>query len=335
MDLVRYEFRCSPRWATVVDGELVDLAAAWNRVLEVDGVAQAVARSMASGLFQDDLAVLMASGDKLLRVGEAVSRHVRLLAPPDLQAWRDDRIVLPLAGQALLPPVAGSCRVFCVGKNFADHVEEARRIAPAATKGATSAGQAPTIFLRTHASFVGHNAALLVPTASSQLDWEVELGVVIGRAGRAISREDALGFVAGYTVVNDGSVRDYQFLTAQNTPGKNFDRSGSMGPWIRTVDSVQPGSRELTTSLNGSCVQKGNTADMLHDVASLITFISQWVTLQPGDLISTGTPAGVGASRVPPRWLRPGDRLEFRIAGVGELVNVVHEESRAPLSASV
>ena len=163
---------------------------------------------------------------------------------------------------------------------------------------------------------------------SDQLDYEGELGVVIGRRGRHIPAGEAFEYVAGYTIVNEGSVRDWQQHGKQNCPGKNFFRSGSIGPWMVTADEIgDPMSLELTTRVDGELRQRGNTADMLFTIGEAIAHISRFTQLEPGDLISTGSPGGSAIERDPPAWLRPGQTLEVEIAGLGTLGNRVEAEA--------
>jgi 2-keto-4-pentenoate hydratase/2-oxohepta-3-ene-1,7-dioic acid hydratase in catechol pathway len=222
---------------------------------------------------------------------------------------------LPLEGLALLPPLAPHSQLICVGINYADHAAET----------GLAAQRAPAVFLRHGSSVVGHGQPLWRPRASVEYDYEGELAVVIGAAGRHIPAADAMRHVAGYACFMDGSVRDFQRDSV--TAGKSFPRSGALGPWIATADEVgDPAALVLQTRINGELVQSAATATMLHSVASLVAYCSRWTHLQPGDVIATGTPAGVGARRVPPRWLAPGDEVEVSLQGVGTLRNRVQAE---------
>jgi 2-keto-4-pentenoate hydratase/2-oxohepta-3-ene-1,7-dioic acid hydratase in catechol pathway len=216
-----------------------------------------------------------------------------------------------------LPPIPEPRRILCVGVNYDAHRVETGR----------SPSEHPTLFVRFPSSLVGHGEPLVRPAASTRFDFEGELAVVIGRAGRHIGREEALGHVAGYACFDDGSVRDYQRHTSQFTPGKNFDRSGGFGPWLVTTDEIpDPSAMELTTRVNGQVVQRAPTSDLVFDVPSLIAYISTFTTLEPGDVIATGTPSGVGDKRDPPLYLRPGDTLEVEISGIGTLRHPVVDE---------
>lgn len=214
----------------------------------------------------------------------------------------------------LLPPLTPGARILCVGVNYDLHRQEMGREVP----------EHPVIFVRFASSLVGHREALWAPRSSSRFDYEGELAVIVGRGGRHISRERALEHVAGYACFNDGSVRDWQRHTHQFTPGKNFDRSGAFGPHLVTAEEVpDPQALRLTTRVNGELVQDARTSAMTYPVAELIRYASAFMTLEPGDVIATGTPAGVGDKRTPPLYLGPGDRVVVEIEGVGRLENEV------------
>lgn len=184
------------------------------------------------------------------------------------------------------------------------------------------------LFPRYADSQVGHRAPILLPPESTQLDFEGELAVVIGKGGRRIPAGEASEHVAGYSCYNDGSIRDWQFHTTQYTAGKTFYRTGGFGPWLVTPDEVGDiATRQLTTRLNGEVVQQTSISLMITPVAQLIEYISTVLPLLPGDVIVTGTPAGVGLRRVPPLWMKPGDTVEVEITGIGTLTNPVTAEA--------
>lgn len=218
----------------------------------------------------------------------------------------------------LRPPVSGSGKILCIGLNYLDHAAESAMALP----------ESPTVFARFRTGLVAHNAPLVRPRVSSQFDYEGELAAVIGKPGRAISEADALDHVAGYTIFNDGSVRDYQMRTPQWTVGKNFDGTGALGPVFVTAEELPPGAAglRLETRLNGETMQSASTGDLVFDVAKLVSFLSVAMTLEPGDLIVTGTPAGVGFARKPPVFMQPGDVCEVSIEGIGVLRNRVVAE---------
>jgi 2-keto-4-pentenoate hydratase/2-oxohepta-3-ene-1,7-dioic acid hydratase in catechol pathway len=207
-----------------------------------------------------------------------------------------------------------AAKVLCVGINYMPHIKEMGRERP----------ERPVLFVRFGDSIVGHGQPLLKPRESEQLDYEGELAVVIGKRARRVSRERALDFVAGYSCFNDGSVRDYQRHSQQFTPGKNFHASGAFGPWLVTADEIpDPRKLILTTRLNGTVMQHESVAELCFDVPQLIEYCSTFAQLEPGDVIVTGTPGGVGAGRKPPVWMKPGDTVEVEISGIGTLRNPV------------
>jgi 2-keto-4-pentenoate hydratase/2-oxohepta-3-ene-1,7-dioic acid hydratase in catechol pathway len=218
----------------------------------------------------------------------------------------------------LEPVIPEPRKIICVGLNYRAHIAETGRDPP----------RHPLLFTRFASSIVGPGSALVRPRASTKFDYEGELAVVIGRTARHVSRDRALEYVAGYTCFNDGSLRDWQGHSTQFTPGKNFEGSGAMGPWLVTSDELpDPAALHLTTRVNGDTVQSAPLSDLLFDVPALIEYISTFARLEPGDVIATGTPGGVGAYRTPPLWLRPGDVVEVEIDRIGVLRNSVIDEA--------
>jgi 2-keto-4-pentenoate hydratase/2-oxohepta-3-ene-1,7-dioic acid hydratase in catechol pathway len=217
-----------------------------------------------------------------------------------------------------LPPIPRPGKFICLGLNYVDHAKE----------GGFTPPDYPTVFFRGATSLVAHGQPLVRPALSPTFDYEAELAVVIGRSGRRIAETQALDHVAGYSVFNDGSVREYQRRTPQWTMGKNFDGTGAFGPWLVTPDELPPGAvgLRIQTRLNGRIVQDANTRDMIFSVARTIAILSQAMTLEVGDVIAMGTPAGVGHARKPPLWLKDGDVCEIEIEGIGLLSNPVHDE---------
>jgi 2-keto-4-pentenoate hydratase/2-oxohepta-3-ene-1,7-dioic acid hydratase in catechol pathway len=224
---------------------------------------------------------------------------------------------LALAAVTLTPPIPNPDKIFCIGINYADHREETGR----------AASDYPTIFTRFADTQVADGQPLIRPKASEKFDYEGELAVIIGKAGRAIAEADALDHVAGYSCYLDGSIRDWQNHTTQFTPGKNFPGTGGFGPWIVTADEAPPiAEMSVTTRLNGQVVQHASCDLLIFNVAQCIAYISTFTELRPGDIISTGTPGGVGAKRTPPLWMKDGDTVEVEIKGVGTLKNPVAAE---------
>jgi 2-keto-4-pentenoate hydratase/2-oxohepta-3-ene-1,7-dioic acid hydratase in catechol pathway len=229
-------------------------------------------------------------------------------------------VPIPLSSVRLLAPVPNPPELIGVGLNYRDHLAEARMALPSE----------PTVFNKQTSCINGPYDDVVLPASSHQLDYEGELGIVIGHAARHLSLEAAQAAIFGYVVCNDLSVRDWQFKGPTVTLGKSFDTHGPFGPWIVTADEIpSPQNLTITTRVNGEVRQHGNTADMIFSCAHIVAFLSQVMTLRPGTVIPTGTPSGVGLFRVPPGFLRAGDRVEVEISGIGRLANrIVAEESR-------
>lgn len=219
---------------------------------------------------------------------------------------------------SLLPPLTNPGKIICVGLNYVDHSIES---------GFTPPGY-PTIFTRFTSSLIGAGAPILRPRVSTQLDYEGEMVAVMGSDGRHIPEENALDHVIGYSIFNDASVRDYQMKSPQWTVGKNFDGTGAFGPYLVTADELPPGAKGLhiQTRLNGAVVQDASTSDMVFSVARLISILSEAITLSPGDIIVSGTPAGVGMARKPPLFMKHGDICEIEIERIGILRNEIADE---------
>ena len=218
---------------------------------------------------------------------------------------------------AFLPVVPDPDKILCVGLNYDDHRKE----------GNHPEQKHPTFFVRFANSQVGHRRPMVKPRISDMFDWEAELAVVIGKAGRHIPAERALEHVAGYAPYNDGSVRDWQRHTTQFTPGKNFPGTGGFGPWMSSPDEIADlQAVTVEARLNGEVMQHAAVSDMIFPIPALIAYASTFTELVPGDVIATGTPGGVGSRRTPPVWMKPGDVVEIEIGGVGTLVNEVVAE---------
>ena len=228
---------------------------------------------------------------------------------------------IPLAQVQFLPPVTRPAKIICLGLNYVDHAAEGGHAKPSY----------PSFFMRVATSLTAHREPIVRPPCSTQLDYEAELAVVVGRTARHVSVADALGVVAGYSCFNDGSLRDYQRKTGQWTIGKNFDRTGGFGPWMVTPDELPAGATDLSiqSRLNGQVMQNANTRDMLFPVAETIVLLTECLTLEPGDVIVMGTPAGVGYARKPPVWMKHGDTVEIEIEGIGVLSNPIRDERPA------
>ncbi len=217
-----------------------------------------------------------------------------------------------------LPPIPDPEKIICIGLNYLTHIKEGGRDVP----------KKPTIFTRWANTQVGHGQALVRPSQSETLDFEGEMAIVIGRPARHTTREQAMSVIAGYSCYNDGSVREWQRHTSQFTPGKNFPGTGGFGPWIVTPDEVGDISKStLMTRVNGEEMQHATLDDLVFDVPALIEYCAAFTSLEPGDVIITGTTGGVGAYRTPPLWLKPGDTVEVEVTGVGVLKNSVVQEA--------
>ncbi|WP_434106158.1 fumarylacetoacetate hydrolase family protein [Paraburkholderia caffeinilytica] len=215
----------------------------------------------------------------------------------------------------LLPPVREPGKIICLGLNYADHAKEGGFDIPAY----------PTIFARFASSLIGHGAPIVRPKVSTLLDYEAELVAIVGKGGRNIPKERALEHVAGYSIFNDASIRDYQLRTPQWTVGKNFDGTGAFGPCFVTADELPPGASglKITARLNGEVVQRSSTDQLIFDVASIVALLSEAMTLESGDVIVTGTPSGVGHARSPALYMKAGDVCEVEIEQIGVLRNPV------------
>lgn len=239
----------------------------------------------------------------------------------DLAKRLGDAPEFGLTDVTLLPPIPRPAKILCIGLNYRDHSQESGFEVPTY----------PAVFARFANSLIAHGDPIVRPNASNLLDYECELAVVIGKRGRHISEADALAHVAGYSIFNDGSVRDFQIKSQQWTMGKVFDATGAFGPELVTRDELPPGCAGLSirTILNGVVLQDSNTKELIFNVAKLVTLLSEAMTLSPGDVIVTGTPGGVGALRKPQIWMKPGDQCTIEIEGIGALINSVVQEVRA------
>lgn len=226
--------------------------------------------------------------------------------------------VVPAASAKYLTLIPNPGKTICIGLNYTDHAAE----------GGNPVPDYPALFLRGPTSLAAHNSPLLRPKASQKFDYEAELVAVIGKPAKGVSKAKALEHVVGYSVFNEGSIRDYQRKSTQWTMGKNFDRTGGFGPELVTSDELPAGAAPLKimTRINGETLQNGNTGNMIFDIATIVSTLSEGMTLEPGDVIVTGTPAGVGYPRKPPVFMKPGDKVEVEIEKIGVLVNSIEDE---------
>lgn len=237
----------------------------------------------------------------------------------ELQAKLSSGTRRSLASVKLLPVVPRPGKVICIGLNYVEHAKEGNNPIP----------DYPAVFFRGATSLAAPGEALLRPKASEKFDYEAELVIVIGQRARHLTEANALSCVAGYTCMNEGSIRDYQRKSTQWTMGKNFDRTGGLGPEIVTPDEIPqgPNALRITSRINGQVMQDSNTSDMIFSVPRILTILTEAMTLEPGDIIATGTPSGVGYPRKPPVFMKAGDTAEIEIEGIGILSNPVQDEA--------
>jgi 2-keto-4-pentenoate hydratase/2-oxohepta-3-ene-1,7-dioic acid hydratase in catechol pathway len=255
--------------------------------------------------FESVTSVIAGGADALDRVQRWLERPPSS-ATPDMMQVR------------LLAPIPKPPKIICIGLNYRDHAEEGKMAIP----------DVPTVFSKFATSIIGHRDPIVLPKNSAKPDYEAEFVVVIGKRGRHIPEANWRDYVFGYSILNDVSARDFQMATSQWMMGKTFDTFAPFGPEIVTADEVaDPHNLTISLTLNGEVMQNSNTGNMIFQTPRLIAFLSSVFTLEPGDIISTGTPAGVGFARKPPRWLKPGDEVTVRVEGLGELTNPVVAEA--------
>jgi 2-keto-4-pentenoate hydratase/2-oxohepta-3-ene-1,7-dioic acid hydratase in catechol pathway len=255
--------------------------------------------------FADMLSVIAGGDDALDRVTRWLDR------PP--AGERFDAATLKLSAPLQRPP-----KIICIGLNYLDHAKESNLAVP----------ETPTVFSKFSSSVIGPGDAIVLPKSSTKPDYEVELAVVIGKGGRYIPEANWREHVFGYTIINDVSARDFQMATTQWMIGKTFDTFCPMGPSIVTADEIpDPHALAISLSIGGEMLQSSNTSNLIFGIPKLIAYLSSVFTLQSGDIISTGTPAGVGFAHTPPRWLKPGDEVRAHVEGIGELVNPIVMEA--------
>lgn len=297
MRLVRFSFDHEPPRLGVLRGdEVADLRASYAATERKSGAADAGQR--AAALFSDSTRAFLESGSS---AREAVDR---------ITEW----VTRPLSAVRLHAPIADPGKIICIGLNYSDHAAESGQPIPAQ----------PPIFAKWSNAILDPGGTILRPRGCQQLDWEVELGVVIGRTARFVSKAAALDHVFGYTIVNDSSARDFQFITTQWGLGKTADTFAPMGPCIADATEIpDPHQLRLRTWINDRLMQDGHTSKLIYDVRYLVSYLSGIFTLSPGDLIATGTPPGVGMARKPPIFLTPGDVCRMEIERIGVIENPI------------
>ncbi|MEO8458150.1 MAG: fumarylacetoacetate hydrolase family protein [Chloroflexota bacterium] len=265
---------------------------------------------------------IAANGDITdLTVAGLPTTMIGLLAQPDgielaRKFCETANVTIPIADVTLEAPVPRPGKVLAIGLNYRDHAEESGQPIP----------QRPVVFAKAATCITGPGKPVYIPRVSRAIDWEAELCFVIGKAARYVKAADAEQYVAGYTIGNDVSVRDWQFHSPTWMMGKSFDTHGPIGPWLVTPDEVDAGNLGVRLFVNGEQKQSSNTSQLIFGVGEIIEYLSAGMTLEPGDVVFTGTPAGVGASRKPPEWLKAGDVMRVEIDGLGMLENTVEDE---------
>jgi 2-keto-4-pentenoate hydratase/2-oxohepta-3-ene-1,7-dioic acid hydratase in catechol pathway len=299
MKLVRFSQNgLAPRVGALQGDRVADLQASVAATLAGRGVARA----------QEIATALVPLSTRGFLEGGAVTQD----AVAGIKEW----VTFPRASVRLHAPIADPGKFICIGLNYRDHAEETGNPIP----------KEPPIFAKWNNAVLDPGEPILRPRGSKQLDWEVELGVVIGRTARHVSREEALDYVWGYTIINDVSARDFQFLTTQWAAGKIADTFAPVGPYIADRSEIRdPHSLELKTFVNDRQMQKGNTKTFIFNVNYIVSYLSGIMTLSPGDLIATGTPPGVGFGMKPPVWLQPGDMVRMEITGLDSIENSVKD----------
>jgi acylpyruvate hydrolase len=299
MKLVRFSVNGQPpRLGSLENERIVDLQASVAATLARRGVGRAQ---------QIAAALVPTSAREFLEGGPAGQEAV---------AGITERVTVARSTARLHAPIADPGKFICIGLNYRDHAEEAGQPIP----------KEPPIFPKWNNTILDPGEPVLRPRGSKQLDWEVELGVVIGRTARFVSKEQALDYVWGYTNINDVSARDFQFITSQWSAGKIGDTMAPVGPWIADRNEIKdPHVLDLKLWVNGSLMQSGNTKTFIFDVRYIVSYLSGLITLEPGDLIATGTPPGVGFARKPPVFLQPGDTCKIEITGLGTLENTIKD----------
>jgi acylpyruvate hydrolase len=316
MRLVTYRREGQCRTGAHLDEQVIDLNRAHRAALEHTGDEDELA--VADVRVPTNMIGLLRGGDTSLRAVQQAVAFARSRLEVSGKTLNRQGIVYATDDISLLPPVVRPGKVICLGLNYRDHAAEAGMAVP----------EYPVLFHKVAGSLIGHNQPIVVPRISSKIDYEGELAIIIGRRGKYIAEDEAYAYIAGYTVANDVSARDLQFRTSQWTTGKMLDTFGPLGPALVTRDEVpDPHRLAIKTILNGQVMQDGNTADMIFRIPFIVRYISEIVTLEPGDVILTGTPPGIGNTRSPQVFMKPGDTIEVEIEQLGKLANPVAAEA--------
>ena len=310
MRLVTFQHDGQARIGAQIDGQVIDLNRAYKAMLRYGGNDDELA--VADARVPIDMIGLLAGGETSLKAAQDALAFIRGQLEARDAPHMLEGIVYASDTISYLSPVLRPGKVICLGLNYRDHAAEAGMAVP----------DYPILFHKVAGSLTGHKQPVIVPRSSSQIDYEGELAVIVGKRGKYIAEQDALAYVAGYCVANDVSARDLQFRTSQWTTGKMLDTFGPLGPALVTKDEApDPHALSIRTLLNGQVMQDASTADMIFRVPYIISYISQIVTLEPGDVIMTGTPPGIGNTRKPQVFMQPGDTVTVEIEGLGTLTN--------------
>jgi acylpyruvate hydrolase len=318
MKLVTFAHRGVQRVGLLEREGVIDVNRAYAALLVQRGGLRAEA--MADALVPAEMIGILEAGEGALAAIREGTGYVRegLGSGEQAEGLRRDGVVFSLSEVTLKAPVPRPGKLILLGLNYRDHAEETGQKIP----------EVPTLFAKYNNSIVGPGATILIPRATEQIDYEAEFAFVIGRRAHCIPRERALDYVAGYTIINDVSARDYQFVTSQWMVGKTFDTHCPMGPALVFKEEIaDPHDLDISLSIAGEVLQKSSTNQLIFKIPETVEYLSQVMTLEPGDVISTGTPSGVGFTRKPPRWLRPGETVRIDIAGLGVLENPVAKAS--------
>ncbi|HSF29509.1 MAG TPA: fumarylacetoacetate hydrolase family protein [Candidatus Tectomicrobia bacterium] len=314
MKLVTYAHRGVQRVGLLEGENVIDVNRAYAALLAQRAGVRAGA--MADALVPPEMIGILEAGEGALAGIREAAGYIRqgIGSSEQAEGLRRDGVVFTLSEVTLKAPIPRPGKLILLGLNYRDHAAETGQKIP----------EVPTLFAKYSNSVVGPAAAILIPRVTDQIDYEAEFAFVIGRRGHSIPQECALDYVAGYTIVNDVSARDYQFVTSQWMVGKTFDTHCPMGPALVLKEEIpDPHDLDICLSIAGEVLQKSNTNQLIFKIPETVEYLSQVMTLEPGDVISTGTPAGVGFTRKPPRWLRPGETVRIDIAGLGVLENPV------------
>jgi 2-keto-4-pentenoate hydratase/2-oxohepta-3-ene-1,7-dioic acid hydratase in catechol pathway len=313
MKIVNYESARQSRLGVVHGESVVDVAAAYGLIakgrIADPNVAAAAQVLRKLGRAPQDMMELLGLGERYRKSLGALIAYAGALGKKGPKG-----LVVPLRSARLRAPIAHPNKITCIGLNYADHAREGGQEPP----------PAPIFFLKSHNTICGPGDPIKLPPNSTQVDYEAEFAVVLGKRGRRIPESEARKFIAGYTILNDVSARDMQFADKQWYRGKSCDTFAPMGPWIVTPDEItDPHNLRISLTLNGETMQDSNTSNLIFKVPYLISYLSQSVTWEVGDVISTGTPPGVGFARKPPVFLKPGDKVSVTVEGIGTLTNPV------------